>query len=112
MKLCSIENCNKKHKARGFCDTHYSHLKPSYYKSKGSRITKKTEFCQYNDCNNKSRGSGIFCRKHEDINNSIKNNTVCLQCGTKSKNSSKLNKFDFTYNNDSWRKSLLFKLSA
>lgn len=35
-----------------------------------------------------------------------------LQYLTRSENSSKFNRFDFTYNNDSWRKSLLFIFSA
>lgn len=55
MKICSIENCNKKHKARGFCELHYHKFVDNQ-----NLINKK---CLVDNCNRGSRALG-FCSKH------------------------------------------------
>jgi hypothetical protein len=59
MKSCSIENCENKYVAKGFCHKHY-------YKNKkhGDPLAKKEkQFCSIENCKNKYEAKG-FCQKH------------------------------------------------
>lgn len=77
MRICSFEDCDKKHKAKGFCDTHYKRSKKgNIYSIKNS---KKTDFCKKENCSNKYRSLG-FCRKHRDEFIASLNNKSCLGC--------------------------------
>lgn len=55
MKICSVEDCNGKHKSRGMCAKHYSS-----WKLHDSNLGK---ICKVKNCNNKVH-SHEFCGKH------------------------------------------------
>ena len=60
MKLCSVEGCNRKHEAKGYCDKHYKQFK------KHGRIIDdelKPKNCLVEGCNEKHYGKG-YCLKH------------------------------------------------
>ena len=72
MKLCKIQDCNKKHKAFGYCDSHYKQSK----KGQVTSIVKfNTTTCSITNCTNQYRANG-FCRKHDNEHKSIK----CINC--------------------------------
>jgi hypothetical protein len=59
MKNCSIENCENKYKAKGFCQKHYDNNK-----NHGDALAKKEkQFCSIENCENKYFCKG-FCQKH------------------------------------------------
>ena len=70
-KVCSVEGCNKRHKAKGYCNYHYQQfrkygqvikIKPKRINSKPKKV-KKAEICKENGCNNYARTKG-YCPKH------------------------------------------------
>jgi hypothetical protein len=63
MQSCSIENCENKYKAKGFCQKHYRKNKKY-----GNPLAKKEkQSCSIENCENKYAGKG-FCQKHYDNN--------------------------------------------
>jgi hypothetical protein len=63
MKSCSIENCENKYKAKGFCSKHYQKNKRL-----GDPLAKKEkQFCSIENCENKHYAKG-FCHKHYEKN--------------------------------------------
>lgn len=55
MRICNINGCNQKHKAKGYCKIHYDRLQ------RGKNPIKKT--CSVDGCNNKHK-SGGYCNTH------------------------------------------------
>jgi hypothetical protein len=63
MKSCSIENCENKYKAKGFCSKHYEKNKRL-----GDPLAKKEkQSCSIENCENKYFCKG-FCQKHYEKN--------------------------------------------
>lgn len=59
-KICIVENCNNKIKAKGYCDKHRKQLK------RHKRLTPEREHrttCSLEECNNKHFCKG-YCRNH------------------------------------------------
>jgi hypothetical protein len=63
MKSCLVENCENKHKAKGFCQKHYDNNK-----NHGDPLAKKEkQSCLVENCENKHSCKG-FCKKHYQKN--------------------------------------------
>lgn len=60
MKKCKVNNCDGKHKAKGYCDKHYRQ-----YRKYGERLApvKEVKVCSVNGCNNEVCAKG-YCSKH------------------------------------------------
>ena len=61
MKACSVNQCERKHNSKGFCELHYYRFK-KYGDPLKTSIIKN---CKINDCDKKHSGHG-FCSKHLD----------------------------------------------
>lgn len=69
---CIVEDCNREHKAKGYCELHYGRFKRhgdplkslnvNYPAVRRSRIP-QTRLCQLDGCNNAHLSKGL-CRKH------------------------------------------------
>lgn len=57
MKICSVEGCNQKHKAYGFCNLHYVRFK------KYGTTDVPVKLCSIEGCNGKHKGLG-YCDLH------------------------------------------------
>ena len=69
MFLCAVDGCGRKHKAKGYCRTHYSRMQrhgdakeeiPIGIMSKGKR---RNYVCTISGCNSEFFGRG-YCRWH------------------------------------------------
>jgi hypothetical protein len=64
MKICSVEGCNKKHEAKGYCTMHYQRLlrhgDPLYVKNNKSLLNT----CKIEGCENTNIASNELCWKH------------------------------------------------
>lgn len=63
MKKCTVDGCEKKHVAKGYCANHYYRWKSNSNPLIDGRKNKPVKVCSIDGCNNKHRGSG-FCNKH------------------------------------------------
>lgn len=63
MKICSIEDCGKPSKARGWCWTHYGRWKVHGSTAQPVRVPKHSPVCTVTDCEAKSVAGGI-CDMH------------------------------------------------
>jgi hypothetical protein len=67
MKVCSINGCNVKHKALGYCEKHYNRLKnygdPLFALRERFSRDKNKPGCEVHGCDNKYFAKG-FCNKH------------------------------------------------
>lgn len=57
-KVCKIEGCNKKHKARGYCSMHLSRVDRH-----GDPFYERPAKCKVPGCNSKYKSNG-YCKKH------------------------------------------------
>jgi hypothetical protein len=64
VKICSVQECGRKHKAYGLCNYHYQKQNKTI-KTKSKRINNPPEKCTIKECDKKYYGRG-FCRKHYD----------------------------------------------
>ena len=71
MRICSIVGCGKKHKAKGYCNTHYI----SFHRYGDPLINKYAPHSH----TEKQRAKWIFKHKTEKISNSKYNGTKCRQ---------------------------------
>jgi len=89
-RVCSLNNCNKKHEALGYCSIHYALLKrngrPEYQRD--FKIMNKDKKCIL--CN-ELRYRTFYCRKHADIVYNhrkreklyhLLNRFTCMKCGS------------------------------
>lgn len=60
MKICSVDGCERKHEARGYCKNHYRSFRKYGDPFKGIKIK---NICNVIDCNEYRFSSG-FCSKH------------------------------------------------
>lgn len=65
-RSCSVIDCNKKHVARGFCQTHYMRLKRTGSVGNSSIQVRGTEGCLIDDCTGFHIARG-FCQRHYTI---------------------------------------------
>lgn len=65
MTKCSIEGCNRPHKSRGYCATHYAQLRRGIPVTKTikSRDMQKPECCSVDGCNEPVKAKGL-CKTH------------------------------------------------
>ena len=61
MKKCSVEGCDGKHHALGFCNKHWKQYK-KYGKIMDEEYD-KAKICSVEECNEKHFGLG-FCKRH------------------------------------------------
>lgn len=62
MKVCSVEGCNEKHHAHGYCNRHYRQFKKYGYIKNIDRVERHDK-CKVEGCNGKHRANG-YCYKH------------------------------------------------
>jgi hypothetical protein len=133
-KDCLIENCANVVSAKNMCSKHYKenfHPNANWYKKywaseKGKLLSinnRNRRRDSYTRCDNFSKENKEFYKNKPtgysvDHIIPIKNKDVCglhvpwnLQYITKSENSQKRNKFDFTYDNNSWRQDIIINLN-
>lgn len=73
MRICSIDDCEREHRARGLCKMHYDRrykyklidIEFPLYNPLSPRKSRKSSLriCSVDDCERKHRGRG-FCKKH------------------------------------------------
>ena len=65
MKTCSFENCNKPHRTRGLCKTHYEQQRLGKPLTKIKKINKPGTYtqCTFKGCERPHSGKGL-CRAH------------------------------------------------
>ena len=66
MKVCSVEGCNGKHKAHGYCSRHYQQWKKyGYIKYEERYLCNHEEQCKIKGCKNKPEEKlDGYCQKH------------------------------------------------
>lgn len=62
IKICKVENCNKKAKAHGYCNTHYEQIR-IYGKLLEPKTLNKDKICLIEGCNNPVLNKN-YCSKH------------------------------------------------
>jgi hypothetical protein len=65
MRVCSIEGCNEKHQAKGYCKQHYTRLiqTPAILKKRTKQQPRITRLCSVDNCDKKHWQHG-YCRSH------------------------------------------------
>lgn len=66
MKICSIDGCEKKHTARGYCPMHYSRLKRTGKTGGPGEITWTISPCSVDGCEVKAHAKG-YCANHYQL---------------------------------------------
>ena len=66
MRLCSVEGCTVKHRAKGYCPRHYRQNKEGKEITL-SYINQRDRICSIDGCDRKHRAKGL-CKLHYDNN--------------------------------------------
>ena len=66
MKICKVEGCERKHSAKGYCNTHIRQIERHGELRPDIERPKKCSKCCVHGCNNFTKGNVSTCSEHSD----------------------------------------------
>lgn len=63
MRICAVDGCNEKYRAKGYCRIHYQRFLRHGDPNKKIILHNDYQFCTFNNCTNKHLSRG-YCIKH------------------------------------------------